>query len=746
MTSSASASLTVPVPVSEAERGDLAACDREPIHMPGSIQPHGILLIMDENLVLLQASANAGLAGGESLEAIFGDVQAAELRGDLERSSINITPLLLRQVSFRESWWDVIVHRHNGLTLFDLEHNPHPGGNRFNLYPVLHNFVADLEKSPDIAGLCQIAARCVRSLTGYGRALVYRFDEDWHGEVIAEDIGDPVMPSLIGHHFPASDIPAQARELYRLNRMRIIPSAQYMPVPLVPALNPVTGRPADLSFSVLRSVSPVHAEYLKNMNTLSSMSVSIVVGGKLWGLIACHHPQPLMVSFEMRTTCEFVGQFLAPHIAARESIAEFDHRLRLKGMNSRLLTLMTERGNYIEALLQHQDDFLGLMGADGAAIVIQDRVTRVGATPGEDQIRDIIRFLGENGEHDLYHSESMAALIPDAASYKDTASGVMAVSISKLHQSYILWFRPEVLRTVKWSGDPRKTPSGDGRIHPRKSFETWKEIVNLKSLRWKQSEIDAAIEFRNSIVGIVLKRAEELADLNEELALSNQELEAFSYTVSHDLRAPFRHIVGYSELLRDLVADQLPGKGRHYLDSIIESGRFAGELVDNLLQFSKMGRLPLELTRIDMDALVRQGIAEVTGAEARPIDWRISALPSISGDPVLMKLVIVNLLSNAVKYTRHQEKPVIEIRYARSETEHVFAVSDNGVGFDMQYIDKLFGVFQRLHKMEDFEGTGIGLANVKRIITRHGGRVWAHGEVGRGATFTFTLPLRNEDH
>jgi len=300
------------------------------------------------------------------------------------------------------------------------------------------------------------------------------------------------------------------------------------------------------------------------------------------------------------------------------------------------------------------------------------------------------------------------------------------------------------VQTVSWGGDPNK-PAWEGsapeRLHPRKSFEIWKETVRGRSLPWQATEVETVKELRNAIVGIVLRRAEELAALSEELQRSNKELEAFSYSVSHDLRAPFRHIVGYSELLKKSEGDRISERGRRYVETIIESALTAGALVDSLLNFSQMGRTALRPIGIDMNALVeevRQRLA-ADGPDRR-IEWRVARLAPVTADPIMLRLVVENLLSNALKYTRGRETARIEVGCRTEGGDLVYWVRDNGVGFDMAYVSKLFGVFQRLHRMEDFEGTGIGLANVRRIVERHGGRTWAEGALNEGAAFFFSLP------
>jgi light-regulated signal transduction histidine kinase (bacteriophytochrome) len=368
----------------------------------------------------------------------------------------------------------------------------------------------------------------------------------------------------------------------------------------------------------------------------------------------------------------------------------------------------------------------------------------LGETPGEDAIRPLVRWLVIGQRQDLFVSDNLAAVYPGGEAIKDEASGLLAVSISQLHDSYVLWFRPEVIRTINWGGDPRKTaqpPTAD-RLHPRTSFAAWQETVRLRAEPWHEAEVEAASHLRAAIVDIVLRKAEELAALSERLVAINKELEAFSYSVSHDLRAPFRHIVGYAQLLKKREADALSETGSRYIETIVESAISAGKLVDDLLSFSQMGRATLAPIHVDMNALVAEVVRTLVreGSNDR-IEWRIDALPPAEADPVMIRLVLQNLIENAIKFSREREPAVIRIGGDPAEDGlHAYWVADNGVGFDMAYVGKLFGVFQRLHRVEEFEGTGIGLANVKRIVERHGGSVWAEATLNEGATFHFTLP------
>jgi light-regulated signal transduction histidine kinase (bacteriophytochrome) len=256
-----------------------------------------------------------------------------------------------------------------------------------------------------------------------------------------------------------------------------------------------------------------------------------------------------------------------------------------------------------------------------------------------------------------------------------------------------------------------------------------------------------ALEFRTALLGIALERAEQMAELAEELGRANKELEAFSYSVSHDLRAPLRHIVGFADLLLESAGSEDAQQRQRFLKNIKEAARLAGKLVDDLLSFSQMGRASLRPTTVDMNDLVASCLDKLAlEARGRNIEWDIGTLPEVWADPTFLHLALFNLLSNAVKFTGQRDPAVIRVFAEDHPDETVFHVADNGAGFNMEYVHKLFGVFQRLHRMEDFQGTGIGLANVRRIVERHNGRVWADSVQGEGATFSFALPKPDSSH
>lgn len=731
-----------------------AACDKEPIHIPGSIQPHGMLIAFtSDNFLVDQISANcASFTGvkpedvvGKPLSAVLGDEGAQWLIAEIANQNIIARPVYLGALKMPNgSFFDVMVHAWQGLVILEFEMISREKAADFRLlYPLITKFVSTLQDANEIESMCAIAAREIKNVTQFGRVLVYSFDHQGHGHVLAEAI-DTGYHSYFNQRFPASDIPQQARAMYVANRVRLIANANYTPARLVPGTHSVTGEAIDLTYASLRSVSPVHLQYMRNMGTLASMSVSIVVKGRLWGLISCHNTEPREVSFETRSTCEQLGQILALHIDAHQERTESAYRLELRGMLVSLLGALSQSQNFVDNFSMVSHDLLRLAGASGAALIFEGKTTLFGATPPEADVYELAQWLATQMTGEVFNTDALSAVYAGGSAMKDVASGILALSISRHHKHYLIWFRPEVIRTIDWAGNPHLKSGQDGAFQaltPRQSFELWSETVVATSKPWRQSEIDAALEFRTAILGVVLERAEAMAELADELGRANKELESFSYSVSHDLRSPMRHIVGFTDLLLEMEAGRLSEKGTRFLRNIKESARFAGKLVDDLLSFSQMGRSALRTSEVDLNALVENSVSklqsEITG---RHIVWNIAPLPPICADPVFMQMAVQNLISNAVKYTSSRETAVISISARESERETVFEFKDNGVGFSMEYAHKLFGVFQRLHRMEDFEGTGIGLANVKRIVERHGGWVSALGEIDKGATFSFSVP------
>jgi two-component system, chemotaxis family, sensor kinase Cph1 len=741
-------------------------CAREPIEVPGAIQPFGALVVVSpEDLRIVHRSVNAAAMLGLSLTAgevlrLAPDVLAALLTWQRGEQSVSGRTVQIHSCQFPAGVFHVEAHcTSQGLHLaFEpvsqiatpeggTPEGITPGGMMPGaatlgdqaIYAMLRRVIDSVAVVKDVAAVGQIVARHIRAMTGFNRTLIYRFDQEWNGRVIAED-GDGTLPSYLDLHFPASDIPAQARTLYERSRLRLIPNAEYVPVAIDPPVSPIDGEKLDLSMVSLRSVSPIHLQYMRNMDTLSSMSISLTTDGKLWGLISCHHKSARYVAPRVRSACDFLGQLISQQISDRERMAAIEQRIALKRFETELLVKLARAPSFQSGLAANPELWLSVPNAAGAAVILPEGISTAGITPAEPVLLELANWLQEEAKPPVYETNSLGAVWAQGKAVAGEASGLLSVAISQLYPSFIMWFRPEVVRTVTWAGDPRKA-TGPDTLSPRASFDRWKEQVRGQARPWLASEIETAADFRTAIIDFVLRRAEERAKLTEKLQVSNKELEAFSYSVSHDLRAPFRHIVGYTELLRDR-EKQLDPTSSRFLDTIRDAALSAGQLVDDLLAFSQLNRTTLSFGRVDMSKLVAEARNSVLhDAGARQIDWRIEILPDGWGDAAMLRQALLNLISNAVKYTGLRERALIEISGRRDENQSIYIIRDNGTGFDMRYVGKLFGVFQRLHRVEEFHGTGIGLALTKRVIDRHGGWIKAEGFVDQGAIFTFALPV-----
>ncbi|WP_060481190.1 ATP-binding protein [Pseudomonas sp. NBRC 111119] len=736
-------------------------CAQEPIQIPGSIQPHGFLLVLDENdLRVLQASENAqqwlGISAASLVGSPFSDVVTGDfdLRAHLGRlPQDEVFPFHIGDVQLREGApyrqaLHMLAHRHDQALIVELEapRLPEDLASQGDYYPLVRNFISTVHLAGTLEELLHQTVLQLKRVTGFGRVKAYRFDAEGNGQVLAE-VADPDYPTFMGLCFPASDIPAQARELYRVNRIRVIEDANYQPSPLVPGTNPLSGKPLDMSFASLRSVSPVHLQYMRNMGTLASMSLSIVVDGKLWGLISCHNAEPRPVDLRTRTACELLASVLSLQIESRESHADTQRLLELRQHIVRMIASMADHDSVSEGLHAVPDVLLAFANAQGAAVISADRCELYGQTPPEAQVNALVHWLSRRAGNLVFHTDNARRDVDELPELGNHVGGVLAVAISQIHSHYLLWFRPEQVRTVEWAGQPTKRVGPQGNLDPRHSFERWQEQLSGYCAPWDPLIVEGVSELRTAVMGIVLRKAEEMAQLAGELRRSNKELEAFSYSVSHDLRAPLRHIAGYTELLSEIEGPGFSERGKRFLQHIGEAAHFAGSLVDNLLHFSQMGRSALRMSDVDLNALIDAIRAELAPDYAgREIIWTIAPLPKVHGDPAFINLALNNLLANAIKYTRGRTPARIEVFAVQHAEEVEVCIRDNGVGFDMAYANKLFGVFQRLHRMEDFEGTGIGLASVRRIIERHDGRVWADGQIDKGASFHFTLPRHPATH
>jgi len=518
------------------ETVDLTNGDEEPIHMPGCIQPHGVLLVLQEpDLNILQVSNNTEKVFGllpenllnRNLEMLLDRTQIDNMKAYLDYENLQaVNPFKLAvKTAKKESYiFDGIIHRGEQGLILEVEPASYQNTQSFfDFYHLIKLSLTKLHNAANFGELCQIAVREIRKITKVDRVMLYKFDSDGDGTVIAEDKLESLSPCL-GLHYPATDIPQAARKLFAQNRLRAIADLNYQPVTIIPEHNPLTSKPVDLSLSVLRSASPCHVEYLRNMGVGATLTISLFKDDRLWGLIACHNREPKYIPYEVRAVGEFFGQAMCSEIAGKEYNEDYEYKLALKTIQAKLLSAMSAEEKFVDGLVKEQENLLNLVSARGAAVCLGSEITRVGETPNIKQIKELVAWLEQIIHNNVFYTDGLPIIYQEAKKYQEVASGLLAIYISKEQQKYILWFRPEVIQTVNWAGDPNegRAMGSDGSwvLSPRRSFALWKENVKFKSWPWKQCEISAAVELKQAIISIVLRKADELAALNAALQKS----------------------------------------------------------------------------------------------------------------------------------------------------------------------------------------------------------------------------------
>ncbi|BAY92873.1 MULTISPECIES: sensor histidine kinase [unclassified Tolypothrix] len=727
------------------------------IHVCSQIQPHGVLLVLGEpELNILQISSNTwsvfGILPEDVLQKKLEDlldpfqierIKAGILEGNLDY--INPTKIWVRKKGDEYVVFDAVFHRNpEGLLILELE----PAISQENIpflsfYHLARASINQLEKTTNLRDFCQIIVQEVRKVTGFDRVMLYKFDDDGHGSVIAEEKLDSMEPYL-GLHYPESDIPKPARKLFASNFIRLIPDAHAEPVQILPINHPQSQQPIDLTNSILRTAANCHLEYLHNMGVGASLTISLIKDGKLWGLIACHHQTPKYVSYEFRKACEFLGRVIFTEISTREETEDYDYRMNLAYIQTVLVEYMSQEENFIDGLVKHQPNLLNLTSAQGAAVCFGDRCTVIGQTPKEEDLNFLLQWLKNNVREEVFYTDSLPRIYPDAEKFKNVASGLLAIPISK--RNYVLWFRPEVIQTVNWGGNPNEAfevsqTEGNLRLVPRKSFELWKENVQLTSLRWKAVEIKAALELRKAIINIVLRQADELAQLAHDLERSNAELKKFAYVASHDLQEPLNQVANYVQLLEMRYENELDEDAKEFINFAVEGVSLMQTLIDDVLAYSKVDMQASAFQLTEVETPLNRSLSNLRG-RIHETGAMIThdPLPTVMADSTQLMQLFQNLIANAIKF-RSEQPPKIHIGAERLEDEWLFSVQDNGIGLEPRFSDRIFVIFQRLHTREEYPGTGMGLAICKKIIECHRGRIWVESQLGEGATFYFTIPV-----
>ena len=742
-----------------AKNVDLSNCDREQVQFSGAVQPHGALLVLAEpDLRILQASANSSTLLctpqveallGQPVEKALGEGPARNLRDRLAREACALEsgPLHLYRAKFGGGVFDTFVHRTEGGLIVEFESVTTQSPPLLDLFSDLQATVARLQEIKGLKAFFDYACVQVRRFTGYERVMAYKFLEDGSGHIVAESIIEGIEPYL-DLRYPAADIPKPARRLFGLSWLRHLPNVNYEPVPLIPELNPATGGPLDQSRGLLRSVSPMYLAYRRNMGTQGAMVMPLLKEGALWGLISCmHHSSPLHVPYELRKACELLAHNLSLLMAAKEDAETAEYKQHIAATAEHLARAVASEPTLQRGLTMRDPNVLDCLDATGAAVATADGLTLLGKTPNEAQVQGLIQWLAARDDgNTVFATDGLGALYSPAADFKDTAAGLLAARLVPNRADYILWFRPEVERTVNWAGNPEKPMEvnemdGEIRLSPRRSFALWKQLVQGKSAPWRDIEIGAAANLRLLVVQeLILRQAKALEEVNRELSRSNIELDNFAYIASHDMKEPLRGITHMATFLERGQKDKLDEEGWLQVATIVKLTRRMDALIESLLSYSRAGRAELVLRECDLDSVLSEALIPLKQRldETGTIIRRPRPLPKAIGEPVHLRDVFTNLISNAFKYNDKPERWV-EIGWVEGRPR-AFYVRDNGIGIAETDRERIFEIFRRLHARNEYGGgSGAGLTIARKTVERHGGRMWVESTLGEGSTFWFTL-------
>ena len=748
-------------------------CESEPIHIPGSIQPYGFLLgISPTDHTIHYCSQNCEEYFNVDVKEILGsNINAFFKKEEIESFTKYFQPEakeMLRPFVFllKGIGYNCITHVSGQFIILEFEPFTEDLFELPNLYIQSKRFTYFTEKADNLQSLCQDIADETRLIIGFDRVMIYRFDEQYNGEVFAESKALHLEPFL-NLHYPHTDIPVQARELYLKNLVRMVADVNYIPVPLF-AFEEVGKQTEniDLSMSFLRSVSPIHIEYLKNMGVSATFVISVILNNKLWGLISCHNYTPKNIPYYKRLAAHLQAILLTSQIDVRLAADRFEFVKQTNQKADQLNNLLINEPNNVSkpATLQLLQTMLN---ADGILVMFRGELFTNGIIPEEKELPRLIRWLMDVVQKGVFFTHKLNDHYQGVASLDTKVAGLCFMAFGPDLKNGIVWLRQEVKKTINWSGDPKKAILENTTTHvlsPRKSFEKWMQLVEHQSNEWQKPELDAA-----QTICATLQRQLHLADLKEEevrylslnqkLKKANDELANMNWISTHDLKEPLRKIQIYASMILNKQGDEILESVRSNIIRIQSSAVRMQTLIEDLLAYSKLVDEETRFTMVNLNTVLDEVRAQLSDTiEAKQAVINLVKLPVVRGIHFQMRQLFINLISNALKFAKEDVSSIIHISCEQVYSEDPnfinitkvpnyfkISIADNGIGFNPEYGEKALQIFQRLNG-NMYEGTGIGLAICKRIIDNHHGFLEVTGEEGIGATFVILLPMSEGDN
>lgn len=663
---------------------DLTACDREPIHAPGAIQPHGLLLIAAPETLAVTAAAGdveGRLGVPDWSTARLGDLlgEPAAALARTARPGAQGGMLLGRISGANGAVLDAVAHRSAGALVIELEPSDRDLAPAGAALSALEAAAAAFERATSVEQLCRLAAEEIRRVTGYDRVMIYRFLDDDAGSVVAEDRGAE-MRSFLNHRFPATDIPKQARALYLRNLVRVIPDIDYVPAPLRHA-DGTLASDVDLSDAGLRSVSPIHIQYLRNMGVTASASVSIVKDGVLWGLAACHNATPRGIGHDARATARAVAGALGRQLRAKDDTDAFRERVRLRSFQDDLVALLSREGSLEDAVSNHVDEIRRALGGDGVAILRGRDLLTSGRCPADGEVLALARWALQRGAEQVFATDRLVERYPTAVSFVGVGAGLLALTLSVSDPWIVLWFRAEEVEIIEWAGNPHKDDPGDPEaiLTPRSSFDVWRETVRNRSRRWTPAEIEAAGRLRSAVIEVWQARG--LMELNRRLVAAIDEKDLLIQQKEFLIGEVNHRVQNSLQLVSSFLALQGRSSNQPGLAPALEEARrrlTAVALVHRRLYRSD------QVESVDVARYIEELVADVVAslgdgwADEVALDLAPVLLPTDRA--ISFGLILTELMINATKYAYGGGPGPVSVTIAEDRANLRLVVTDRGVG------------------------------------------------------------------
>jgi two-component system, chemotaxis family, sensor kinase Cph1 len=749
----------------------LANCASEPIQFIGAIQSFGALLVLSlddyrpvfvsENTTEFFDIDHERILAMSGME-IMGLFQPQLSVADIEKSSSD-SGYHYQWVNVQEKKYTLVIYHQNNYVFFELlpaeqiDVNLTGSPNQQSkLYEYLFKLTQKANSSDDLQDYCSTFCQLFRELVGYNRVMVYRFDEDFNGEVYGESVSKN-LTSYLGLHYPSTDIPEQARELYKKVHLRIIEHVEKSPVPVYTNKDDASHMNLDLGRSILRSSSPIHLEYLKNMGVCATLTVSIMINNRLWGLVACHHYSERYASISERETALALTNVLSTQLHHWQRSADYAAVQEKEHIYQMLLTQALKGKDIFDALTQ-VSYITALTDSAGAAIVRDKNIFTYGVVPEDDVIYQLHDWMISKMER-VFQCTELSRYYPKMINHADIVSGVLYYELDTDSKSAIFWFRAQLSEGKKWGGDPELDKEVTGVLTPRRSFEAWQQEVRGKSAKWKSHEIQAGLRLgayleREIFIKNLDFQKERYKKLTSELQQANEELRQFNWISSHDMKEPLRKIRLFIDQIK-LEGEELGASNQLYFERIDHAAARMQQLIDDLLNYADLSR-EQKLASCSLKSIIEE-VAEELGLSLSAL--QLSDLPVIHVVPFQIRQLFSNLMSNSIKFQQQLRPLRIEVStspLSSADQERIFPdapenfikliYKDNGIGFSGEYNEQVFELFQRLHGQNEYSGTGIGLAICKKIAEAHHGFIAAFGEEGEGVRFEVVLKTNRSIH